>query len=499
MTPQLQLSIKLLQQSRMELAETIEAELQSNPVLEITTDNGERSRNGKNEGPEIRQSEEGAAPAESDRTLSMDFDGARVTEKDEAVESPFNEANYEQWEQYIAPRSSAASTFERFSDDDEFGYEDYLTRDESLQEHLIWQLEMSKMDPEAVKLAREIIGNVDDDGYFRLSREELIASMGPDWTEEEKADLDPEFFEAVLERLRTFSPCGVFARSLPECLLIQLEPLGMDDTYVGDIIRNHLEDLEKRRYPQIMKALDITKDELTRALEAYKTLDPRPGRQYGDTGNRYVVPDIYVRKMGEEYVTILNDDGIPNLTISRQYRDMVRRGSEPEQGLNEEAKRYLNDHMRSASWLIKSIQQRQSTIMKVTDAIMKYQHDFLDKGVEHMRPLVLRNIAEEVGMHESTVGRVTTNKFVDTPQGVFELKYFFNSSIQGLDGENFSSESVRAKIRKLIEAEPSDHPLSDTAIVALLKKDDIDIARRTVAKYREAMDIPPSSQRRKLL
>jgi RNA polymerase sigma-54 factor len=286
-------------------------------------------------------------------------------------------------------------------------------------------------------------------------------------------------------------PVGVAARDLRECLLIQAR-FHQFGAIVEDVISSHMENLEKKNYQAIARTMDLELDEVIEAARIISQMEPHPGRPFAGDDAQYVTPDIYVKKIDGDWATVLNEDGMPRLKISSFYRNALSGNS------SEETKKYVTDKLNSAAWLIRSIQQRQKTIVKVTESIVKFQKDFFDRGVDCLKPLILRDVADDIGMHESTVSRVTNNKYVHTPHGIFELKYFFNSSINKTDGDNLASEAVKSKIKVLIQQEDPKDPFSDQALVELLKKDGIEIARRTVAKYREMMGVLPSSKRKRL-
>jgi RNA polymerase sigma-54 factor len=326
-----------------------------------------------------------------------------------------------------------------------------------------------------------IIGNLDLAGYLKEPSIEEIA---------EEAEVPVERADAVLRRIQTFDPVGVAARSLQECLLVQAQHAGVDDPILTRIITDHLGNLEKKNYQAIARDLKEPIEEIYEAAKVIQQLDPRPGREYTTEEPQYITPDVFVHKVGDKYFVVPNDDGLPKLKISGFYRSALN-GSP-------KAREYIQDKLRSAQWLIRSIQQRQRTIVKVTESIIKFQREFFDKGIAHLKPLILRDVAEDINMHESTISRVTTNKYVHTPQGIFELKFFFNSGISRTDGDEVASEAVKTKIKQIIAAEDLRHPYSDQKIVELLKDQGIDIARRTVAKYREQLGILSSSKRKKI-
>ena len=466
MTPQLQQAIKLLQLSRMELMDVVRTELEENPVLE----EGQET-------PEDKTQTEEELVAES---------------KDELANEALKEIQGEgdgmsdiDWKTYLESYSLGGTTADSYEDDeDRPSYENLLTRKPSLTDHLMWQLGLSRLENREREIAAQIIGNVDDDGYLQLSIEEVSAQTG----------CDPEQAEKVLAAVQDFDPPGVASRSLQECLLKQVEQLDMTEDPVGIILRDHINDLETRRYQVIARCLQIPLDDVFSAAKFISSLDPRPGSQFGQEDVHYIIPDIFVYKISDEYVVVLNDEGLPNLRINSFYRNALS-GAEP---LDEKAGEYIQEKLRGALWLIKSIHQRQRTIYRVTKSIVKFQRDFFDRGVEHLKPLVLRDVAEDIEMHESTVSRVTTNKYVQTPQGLFELKYFFNSGISTTGGDSVASESVKSKIKEIITAEDARKPFSDQKIVEILRGQGIDIARRTVTKYREMLGIGSSTQRKRL-
>ena len=330
-----------------------------------------------------------------------------------------------------------------------------------------------------------IIGSLDKDGYLPLQLEE-IAFLADTWP-------DVEIVARVLARVQECDPPGVAARGLAECLLIQLRQLGAaDDSLPARIVRDYLPMLESRRFDRLARELGVPIEQIAEATKVISVLEPKPGRDFGDSDTRYVTPDVYVTKVGDDYVVTLNEEGLPRLRVSSFYRRMLGQNGSPE------ARGYIQEKMRAAAWLIKSIHQRQRTLYMVTSSIVKFQHDFLEGGVAFLRPLVLKDVANDIGMHESTVSRATAGKYVHTPQGTFELKYFFTSSLRGGQGSEVSAESVKEKIRGIIAKEDAKKPLSDQYIAELLGKEQIDIARRTVAKYRELMGILPSSKRKQV-
>jgi RNA polymerase sigma-54 factor len=398
--------------------------------------------------------------------LKVDEEGIREMDWDTFLEG----YNYSSGEQY-------------FDDDDRPSFENMISRKGTLFEHLIWQLNMGRFNPEEFRVGTEIIGNIDDDGYFRASLGDVASACG----------VDEQYVLPILLRIQEFDPMGVAARDLRECLLIQVRQLEMEGTVVESIVRDHLSDLESRNYRHICRVLGIETKDVLLASRIISGMDPKPGRNFQQDDVQYISPDIFVYKVGDEYIVALNEDGLPTLRINPLYLSEGRMGPL----LDQKTENYINDKNRSALWLIKSIQQRQRTIYRTAKSIVKFQREFLDKGIDCLRPLVLRDVADDIGMHESTISRVTTNKYMQTPQGLFELKYFFNSGISTGDGEFIASESVKSKIREMMESEDHRKPYSDQKIAELLAKEHIQIARRTVTKYREMLHIGSSSERKR--
>jgi RNA polymerase sigma-54 factor len=334
------------------------------------------------------------------------------------------------------------------------------------------------------QIGSEIIGNLNRDGYLDVPLEDIVNSSGHPLEEVER----------VLALMQSFDPIGVCARNLTECLLIQAKHWKIDNTLVTEIVENHLGDLERKNYKAICRALKISMDDLIAAVNIIKGLEPRPGRQFSDDTPQYITPDIFVYKIDDEFVIHLNDDGMPKLRVNSFYRKTI--GSNGKIG--GDAENYIQEKIRSATWLIKSIHQRQKTIYRVMESILDYQREFFEKGIAHLKPMVLRDVAQDISMHESTISRVTTNKYAYTPQGIYELKYFFNSSIKRSRGGEIASVSVQEKIRQIIANEDPRKPFSDDKISKLLKEQQIDIARRTVAKYRELLNVLPSNKRKQI-
>jgi RNA polymerase sigma-54 factor len=460
MTPQLQMAIKLLQLSRLELVDTIHRELEENPALEEVP-----------EGSPVEQL------TEQPESLP-----AEVAEKEVTIEDQLQQDI--DWSNYLDEYNTPGRVSFESEDKDSPKYESFIAPKESLNAHLLWQFLMTKPTQEEEKIGSLIIGNLNKDGYLKVGVEE-IAKTG---------DALLERVEAVLATLQTFDPIGVAARDLKECLLIQARHLGLENTIVTDIISNHLSDLEKKNFKAICKALKKSMDEVVSAVNIIKGMEPKPGRQFSDEPPQYINPDIFVYKLENDFVIVLNDDGMPKLRVNSFYKSSISRGKK----ISGDAEDYIQDKMRSAAWLIKSIHQRQKTIYRVMESILRFQRGFFDKGIAHLKPMVLRDVAQDINMHESTISRVTTNKYAYTPQGIFELKYFFNSSIRRVEGGAIASASVQEKIRQLIVNEDPKKPYSDDKIAQLLKNEHIHIARRTVAKYREMLKVLPSNKRKQL-
>lgn len=478
MTPQLQQAIKLLQLSRADLIETINNELESNPVLEEESDANPSSIN--------------MAVSEGLRPDGLDGDGQPWEEAQlpslastELEKIPWENKAIEEvdWGQFWDEDRKTAIQAYSFEEKEAPDYENLLTRSTDLTEHLMWQLQMSHMDDRERMIGGLIIGNLDENGYLKTSLQELADEIG----------CAVQDIETVLKKIQMFDPVGVAARSLEECLLIQIEYLGISDQLVTDLVTKYFNDVKRYNYQAIAKATGKSTDAILEAINVIRNLDPYPGKYYNTEETHYIVPDIYVYKVGDEYVISLNEEDIPRLKVNSFYREALTKNI-----VSDTAKDFINDKLKSAIWLMRSIQQRQKTILKVTTSIVKFQKEFLDKGIDYFKPLILRDIAEDVQMHESTISRVTANKYVQTPQGLFELKFFFSGAIHRDNGEDIATHSIKQKIKQIVQSENPLRPYSDQKIVELLEKDNIRIARRTVAKYREMLGILPSSHRKRM-
>jgi RNA polymerase sigma-54 factor len=461
MTPQLQQAIKLLQLTRLELQDVVRQELEENPLLEESA-----------EVEDVREAE----PLEvAEKEVESDI------HEEEFHEVETGEDTLRDWDSYLDGYNYSSG--EQFSGEDErTSFENLLTRKGTLIDHLLWQLHMGPFSEEEVFIGEEIIGNIDEEGYLRASLEEIAQSCSVTGDE----------MLPVLRRIQEFDPTGVAARNLQECLLIQARFLGMQGSVVERILLKHINDLETRKYKQIARSLGVDINQVLIAAKIIGGFDPRPGRVYGSEDIQYISADIFIYRVGDDYVVMLNEEGLPNLKINPFYSEARGNGS-----MDSRAEEYVSEKIRSAQWLIKSIQQRQRTIYKVAKSILKFQREFLDRGIEYLRPLVLRDVADDIGMHESTISRVTTNKYMQTPQGLFELKYFFNSGLSTSEGDFVASESVKNRIKEIIEKEDPRKPLSDQKIAEMLFGQTVNIARRTVTKYRELLRLGSSSERKR--
>ena len=471
MTPQLQQAIKLLQLSRLELEQFVETQLQENPVLE--------------EGA-IESSEELAqVERETEQTEAQAMQD-HISEASSIVDHmPGDDKKEIDWEEYSKFQESLPPSYTSGinRDAEAPNYENIITKSKTLQEHLTQQIGELDFSSDELKISTMLIGNIDDKGYLNNTTVEEVAT---------NENVTVDFVEGILDTIQRLDPPGIGARDLKECLLIQLRNGRFKNGIVEKIVEFHLHDLENRNYQAISKALKIPLNKVIENVQIISELEPVPGRPFGGDVVPYVVPDVYVFKLGDEWVVHLNEEGLPELKVSNFYSNLLNKTEA--KGAD---KNYIQEKLKSAVWLIKSIQQRQRTIFKVAECIVKRQHDFFEKGVEHLRPMILKDIAEDISMHESTISRVTNNKYMHTPRGIVELKYFFNSSVARADGDDLASESVKKMIEELIKNEDLKHPFSDQKIVEMLEEKGIHLARRTVAKYREQLRILPSAKRKK--
>ena len=493
MTPQLQQAIRLLQLSTVELQIEIQQALESNPMLEALED-GEDEGSGA-DGPEAAADPVGEVSVEEPATLAAADESAsealaelpQSDAQEQAIpeELPVDSAWEDVYDNAWLPAAGGADGEERE------GLEPRGTATESLREHLLWQLNLTPFSETDTAIALAIIDAIDDDGYLSVPLEEIHQGLAPE-LQVELAEV-----EAVLHRIQRFDPVGVGARDLRECLLVQLAQLPEDTPWREEAMRlvgEHLELLAAHDYTQLRRRLRLDEQALRAVVGLIRTLNPRPGSALPGPEPEYVIPDVFVRKQRGVWRVELNPEALPRLRINPQYAALVRRADSSEENA------YLRSHLQEARWFLKSLQSRNETLLKVATCIVERQRAFLEYGEEAMKPMVLRDVAEAVGMHESTISRVTTQKYMHTPRGIYEFKYFFSSHVGTTDGGECSATAIRAMIRKLIAAEDPRKPLSDSKIAQILhEREGINVARRTVAKYREAMAIPPSNERRRLV
>jgi RNA polymerase sigma-54 factor len=486
MTPQLVQAIRLLQLSRLELVDEVRKELDGNPVLADDATDPKAREGGDKSATSIASNEERLENMErGDRATDMT---ARADEK---------RAKEVDWEQFLENRQLQQSLPSHRGGFEEMPpIEQNLTKPSNLHDHLVWQLQMSDFVENERNFAELVLGNLDEKGYLDLNGGEgQNGEKIPNLTIEDlarEAGLDPEDAPEVLAMIQRFDPIGVAARDLSECLRIQGEVLGFDAVEMA-IIKDHLHNVERRNFTAIAKALKVPLEEIYEAVQEIQKLESVPARNFAEIDEKTIAitPDVYVIKDADVFVVTDNDKGLQRLYINENLAQRMLK--------DPKAKEFISEKLRSAQWLIRAIEQRRRTIIKVTECIVEKQKEFLEKGVGYLKPMILRDVAETVGMHESTISRVTSNKYVHTPQGLFELKYFFNSSIHRVDDEDIASESVKQAIKKIIIAEDKSNPYSDQAIVKILEDTDgIKIARRTVAKYREMLNILSSSKRKKM-
>jgi len=467
MTPQLRQAIKLLQLNRLELNEALQAEIEQNPALEldISPATGEDE---KNYGL--------SSTVEPDSTTKEQDVTVKVAASDN-----MNEIN---WEEYANNFDSNFSFAREIPPADAPSQFDFISEKPGLSAYLQWQLAHCELDLEEWDVALYIVGNLNRYGFLETSLKEII----------EKTGCDQDEAEYMLEVIQDLDPPGIAARDVSESLRLQLERLGMGDSLAAEIVTDHLGLLETRNYKSLVRQTGKKRAEVIRAVDFITTnLTPFPGLPYAEEATNYVVPDVYVRKIDGEYVIRLNDDDLPRLKLSSYYQDLLENNAP---STPKASKTYIAEKLKSAEWFIKSIHQRQRTIYRVMESILRFQYDFFERGAAYLKPLILRDVAEDIGMHESTISRVTSNKYAHTPQGIYELKFFFSTAIPRQGGEALASESIKTRIRQMVQEEDKSKPLSDNAIATKLADTNIQIARRTVAKYREQMKIPPVKHRR---
>ncbi len=476
MTPQLQQAIRLLQLSSIELQAEVQDALESNMMLEVDeVSNTAEESPGKNEELKLKKESD----EKSDQVTEMNQD----TLPDElAVDSGWDDVY-----------DSTASYTKTSSDNSYDGFENQDTKEKTLREHLEWQLNLTPTSDTDRVIAMTIVDSLDDDGYLTESLEDILAAI--DDNDLEEAEVGVEEVEAVLRMIQSMDPVGVASRDIKECLTLQLNQCDVGISRLEEakkLVNSHLDLLAGHDYNQLMRKMKLDKEELMEVINLIQSMNPRPGNQVSEARTEYVVPDVYVKKVKGVWKVDLNTDSMPNLKINSAYANMIRRAD------NSNDNNSLKSHLQEARWFIKSLRSRSETLLRVATCIVERQRAFLDYGEEAMKPLVLHDVAETLGMHESTISRVTTRKYMHTPRGIFELKYFFSSHVSTSYGGACSSTAIRALIKKLVAAETPDKPLSDSKIAAILEDQGIIVARRTVAKYREAMAIPPSNERKRL-
>lgn len=482
MTPQMQQSIQLLQMSAQELEQLTNQEVMENPFLEIAEET---------ESEEQQKNDTDSAEAQPEETI-IDFtyssaddqnqnESAVAPEQNTAEQEHFSDVDVN-WEDYYGDSDSRVYTPSE-PQDEEREFTDYVAMKENLNDSLNWQLHVSALEKEQVRIGEYIIGNLDDDGYLRVPLEELASDL----------NCTVEAVEDVLCVIHTFDPVGVGARNLAECLKIQLISNGVKDPVAFEILENHLGMLQKKKFKELARELKVDELKVREIFQLISHLEPKPGRSGNSDDVKYIQPDVFVKKVDEEYMIFLNEGKTSGLRINRYYRQLLEQTD-----FSSKDKEFALEKFKSAIWLIKNIEKRKSTILKVSEAVMEFQHDFLEKGTSGLRPLTLKEVAEVVGMHESTVARVTTNKYIETPRGIFELKYFFSPGLETDSGVDASSTSIKAMLAELISNENPKKPYSDQKLAELIREKGINIARRTVAKYREQMKILSAKMRKEV-
>lgn len=454
MTPELRQAITVLQLSSLELSTYIEQQCQENPLLEL-----------KEEEPEREQS---------------------TAVEDKLVEPADEPKEYDlDWEEYFLDSSDLGMVRqERLPDQQDYGYENFLSKAPTLSEHLLFQLNMSSCQFRDRIIGEYLIGNIDEHGYLRVSLSEVAS----------KLNIDELEVRQVLNLIQSFDPIGVGARDLVECLMIQVNQLGIENDILKNIIKEHLVDLSKGKVNRIAQDLGITVHEVQRAADILKTLDPKPGRNFASPNDtRYIVPDIFLEKVDGEYIILVNDGTIPRITINTTYRSVLSK----DKNCDTRTRRFVESKLNAAAWLIRSIEQRRLTLYKVAKCLVELQRDFLDHGVKYLKPLNLKKVASLVNLHESTVSRATSNKYIQTPQGVFDMKYFFSTGLNNAAGSSTSAQSIKKMLQEIVAGEDTRTPLDDQKISELLLQKGIRISRRTVAKYRDELNIPAIRKRKR--
>ncbi len=487
MTPQLQQAIRLLQLSTLDLRQEIQEALDTNPMLEMPEDGDDDHSSADNDsnesdGDDIQHPEPSKIEAlNSDNATPDDLDTDQWEDRI-PNELPVDTA----WEDIYQTSASSLPA----SGDDEWDFTQRTSSGESLQSHLLWQLNLLPLNDRDRMIAITLIDAINSDGYLEETLEEILSAF------DEELDIELDEVEMVLHHIQQFEPVGIAARNLGECLTLQLRQLPDDVPLLAQakrLVNDYLDVLGSRDYSQLMRRMKLSEDELKGIITLIQTLNPRPAAQINAEEPEYVTPDVIVTRDNGRWLVELNSDAMPRLRVNRQYSSMVKRAD------NSADNSYMRNQLQEARWFIKSLQSRNETLMKVSTQIVEQQRGFLEYGEEAMKPMVLADIAEAVGMHESTISRVTTQKFMHTPRGIFELKYFFSSHVSTAEGGECSSTAIRAMIKKLVSAENPKKPLSDSKIAGLLEEQGIQVARRTIAKYRESLGILSSSERKRLV
>jgi RNA polymerase sigma-54 factor len=484
LSPQMQQSLALLQAPTLELKALVEQELQQNPVLEeVATEDSEQLEKPNSEENESEDAPTPADPAEPPEDTQFDS----TTEKNNGEPADDFMAEFErlaqldqEWRDHFAATNIPMRQSAEDEEKRQFMF-DSIVAATSLQETLLEQMRESTLNGEEMAIGELLIGNIDDHGYLKTTLEELAQTTS----------IPPEKIEKVLRVIQTFDPPGVGARTLQECLLRQLERAGEEDSVEFRIVKDHMEALGKRRIPEIARGLGLDVDEVQEAIGRIARLEPRPGRAFVTDNNQYIMPEVFVQRSGDDFVVTTNNDQIPHLRISNTYKDLMAQSGNSAEVLN-----YIREKIRAGKFLIKSLHQRQQTILNIGNEIVKRQRDFMEKGVAFLKPLTMVQVAEAVGVHETTVSRAVSGKYMQTPQGIFEMKYFFTAGIQTASGEGMSNTSVKDMIADMFRKEDPTRPLSDQEIVKMLQDKGIVIARRTVAKYRSELNILPSNLRK---
>ncbi len=467
MTPQLQQAIRLLQLSSLDLQQEIQSALEKNPLLELT-----------------EAEDYDSDRSESQHDTDLPLTSASPNEKKQDQESNSDEPN--SWEAQ-ANFQNKSNNYQKTGNE----IERIASSENSLQDHLIWQMQLTPFTDADRLIATVLIDSINDDGYLENSIESIHSTLAQDC----ELEIDPEEVAAVLQRIQQFDPISVGARNLSECLNIQLRHLPPETPWrdkAAILVTSHLKLLAQRDYPALKRKLGVSLDDLKQIILCIRTLNPKPGRSIGNSNSEYITPDVYVFKKNKKWVVELNSECTPHININTQYASLIKRADTSRDN------QFLKGQLQEAKWFLKSIENRHETLLKVAKCIVDEQDDFFELGETAMKPLILHQVAEKVEMHESTISRVTTQKFIHTPRGTFELKYFFSSHVNTESGGECSATAIRAHIKKLVAEENLKKPLSDLKLSALLAEKGITVARRTIAKYREAMSIPPSNERKRL-